>query len=1455
MFTKLNRIVAILLVAALICTLLPVSVFADERQDNEPSVQDVIVTTADPTPAESDEDKSDLEEPDATEVAPAEDLTEPETTEANVTETEEVISDVEVTDAEATEPEEDAFSHEEEAPAETVAADPAPADEAEPEPEEVTEAAPAEDAEPEDESEPAPAAEVENEAAETEPEQETVDPADSNVRNPHDPAKVIRTQNVPTNTGNAISLADPYSNYTFHKVYVPIHDMEEKNGSRSFAYCLNPERDSTHTTESYTESADNDTWEALGVDKQRAITLILSYAELFGISSRYEQVAVQIMVWEIVTGQRSTSRNQNGTAFAVRNASGKTGLFRGTIGDAPKNWTKANYDAAKSMYDRIADAIAKHYTRPSFTAPQPSGAPTYTMTYEPAAAAYSCELTDTYGVLAGFNWSASGVTFSKNGNTMTVRTTNPNSVKNNSFTSDQAHVLENGFGAKLFETTSTHQDFAIFCNNSEADPIRAYFKLDANPEPSTMTMKKVTDYGSPEGYYFKLYNWTSHTTWYGVSDENGNVLVCDRNYNVIGGTEFEGLTDGLYTFAEMLSMNGQGRVFPTQFKFTVKDKSGNTVGNPLIFTDNEIVETSAGDAGVNRFILNGLNSGGNLEIETTNAAAPGTATMTKIVDGDGRKDGFCFRAYSAANRKTIYGVSDEDGRIFAAHRNYTPLLDDEGNRIYRFKNLSDGNYLLAESNVGMYVPEYIKVSVKTAEGNVVELANFSLNDLLNSPNTTSSEFFTPWFAVEGMEGGGELMIEIKNTAPEMESDAYLAGTTLKTLPANSVCEVEDKLTVTRTITGHRYHTVAFPMSREGTVFYDNYGNRIEFQSESFDGTGETMNISTMLTVDTTGLQPGDVIAIGQKLFDETLGKFVADHSDPDTVSQQLTVSEKPSMKTTATWQDGSKVLFDFEAKKVLEKCNIDGMAETGVYKMLTILWNLDDDNAVQEKLSDAFNLTYGVPYVFETSFDVTDVNPLPTAMVVLEYLYKVDENGEIDRDNPYLIHDDKTDKNQTIKTATIEIRTLAQTGREGKFFVVGVDDEIKDKVFVSIKGDIEETSYTFTGTLMEAIEDEKGNYTEAQVLIDGKPVVVTMSTVLGPGESVVELSFTDLYWEQLFGKHLVVYEDVDRDSDNEHVADHKDITDEGQSIFVPDAHTTATDTETELHYTYGLPEATTADEYHYYGLIKGETYDVEGFMNQVRVDRLGNVIEEPVLLNGKPVTAHAQFVAEHESGVVMLYFSYPAVELVGVKTVVGERLYHNGVEINYHYDVNDKEQTVTVKDFRFHTVATVNGAHSVLAAGNVTASDEIIYENGIEGTLLYAHAMLLERIVADGKVTLIPFLVNGKQVEGSLEFTVRSENGSVILTFPEFSAKDMEGRELVVVEEMYEIKKDGTKVKIGEEYDANNKSQTISFYGNPDTGDSHDAVKWYALLFGSMLGMSALVTFLVKQRKRSKKIR
>lgn len=1173
---NLRRIVAILLVAALICALFPLSVFAEDGQDVDPGAQDETVTATDPAPQDPEEDLVYDETPeteppaeDETETEPAQKPDEDQPQEEEPATEEKPAPEEESAPAEEDEIVEEVDEEEPEAPATPAAEEPAPAEEEKSETEE--DFPPVLDT-PED----LPDEEAERNIGGEEKQDDNSETVTLGKRDA-----------IPTNTGNTISPS-------WRSREIHLHYIKETGEA---VYCIAPLKGS-HDGVPYTEEDTEAAWESLSPDQQRAIQLAIGYGNKLyatgspaSIHDLYVQLAVQVLVWEFVNGERSQSV-ASGYVPVWGSDDDYTPMFKNTIGYGPVNWEGGDYARCRNAYDAILAAIRNHYTIPSFAVREfypDESTPVYTLKYV-APGVYKAVLPeDENNILADYNWSAEGVTFTKNGNVLTVTTSDPAYITDEAVECG-AHVLEN------------------------------YNPYVYRPDPS-----------APAEY---------------TNDQP--VILC------------------------------KGRSDPIYAKF------------------------------------------------------------------------------------------------------------------------------------------------------------------------------------------------------------------------------------------------------------------------------------------------------------------------------KLRVEAAPTMQTTATWQNGQKVVFSFDAKKVLESCNISEDVPSGKYKMRTVLWNLVDDNKVQEKISDEFEITNGEAYVFETDFDVTDVDPLPAAMVVLEYLYQADENGDYDMDNPYLIHDDKTDANQTVKIATVKIHTMAQTDLGDKFFTIGEDSEIVDKVYVEVEGNVAETEYTFTATLMEAIEQEDGSYKPSQVLINGNPVTVTKTAVIGPGETVVELVYKDLDWSQVVGKHLVVYESMDRTSDNVHITEHEDINDEDQSIHVPDAHTTATDVYTESHYTYAVPETTTVDEYHYSGLIKGKEYEVNGFMNKAKEDENGNLVDEgPVLLNGEPVVAYAKFTAEAESGVVLLYFTYPAVELIGYKTVVGETLYCNGEKIHYHYDVNDKEQTVTpieptlkttatvdgehvvyaggivqmldvaeggnylpgnyksvgqimvkvekdgetvaepllvngepviatvyftvegedgepqdvrveidfdkfdsdivrgldtvvfedvywlrenengeieeihvvehhdvndehqtvsFRDFKFHTTATAGGEHSVLANGKVTVKDEIAFENAIVGTKLWTHAQLLERIKDEktGKYVLIPFMKDGKQVEAFAEFTVDKENGTVEVTFPEFDASDLADRTFVVVETMFEVKPDGTKIQIGDEYDAYNKDQTISFYDDVKTGDSHNISKWYALLFGSMLGLTVLVAALVVRRKRAR---
>lgn len=68
---------------------------------------------------------------------------------------------------------------------------------------------------------------------------------------------------------------------------------------------------------------------------------------------------------------------------------------------------------------------------------------------------------------------------------------------------------------------------------------------------------------------------------------------------------------------------------------------------------------------------------------------------------------------------------------------------------------------------------------------------------------------------------------------------------------------------------------------------------------------------------------------------------------------------------------------------------------------------------------------------------------------------------------------------------------------------------------------------------------------------------------------------------------------------------------------------------------------------------------------------------EPLLVDGKEVTAEKTFTAEKAEGTIGLEFTFDSSALEEKSVVVFERMYYEGIEIANHTDINDKNQTIT----------------------------------------------------------------------------------------------------------------------------------------------------------------------------------
>jgi hypothetical protein len=139
----------------------------------------------------------------------------------------------------------------------------------------------------------------------------------------------------------------------------------------------------------------------------------------------------------------------------------------------------------------------------------------------------------------------------------------------------------------------------------------------------TAAMNKVSDAGDVEGYCFNLYRAkagnTGSKTWHGKSDADGRIYETDGSYNVLGTEKsyvFKGLTDGTYSFREVLSVYGAGNVWPESIAFSTS--GGSTPACNLTFTGDQLIAQDNGDCTVSGINLTGLDGGGTLTITIKN---------------------------------------------------------------------------------------------------------------------------------------------------------------------------------------------------------------------------------------------------------------------------------------------------------------------------------------------------------------------------------------------------------------------------------------------------------------------------------------------------------------------------------------------------------------------------------------------------------------------------------------------------------------------------------------------------------------------------------------------------------------------------------------------------------------------------------------------------------------------
>lgn len=295
---------------------------------------------------------------------------------------------------------------------------------------------------------------------------------------------------------------------------------------------------------------------------------------------------------------------------------------------------------------------------------------------------------------------------------------------------------------------------------------------------------------------------------------------------------------------------------------------------------------------------------------------------------------------------------------------------------------------------------------------------------------------------------------------------------------------------------------------------------------------------------------------------------------------------------------------------------------------------------------------------------------------IISHEHYCDSNGNYGMDN----------LEQTVRRAEVHTNAFSyQTGAQ----MVAYDTEatITDSVYY---GNVEVgQSYYVEGSLWGCYTDENGYIHSTPITQEegGRSNSAVFTATESSG--VVEVLFTinsTMLSDRGFD-YVVVTERLIHVGSGVSIADHMDLTDQAQTIQVPNVHTTAT---TETGHT--LPEGTNADirpvtvtdRVYYENLIPGKSYTVVGNLQYARTDAEGNITESGALVqNGQPVTATKTFVPEASTGYIDLEFTVNAADIMAHgynRIVVFEDLYFGpeGIRVAVHADITDEEQTIFV---------------------------------------------------------------------------------------------------------------------------------------------------------------------------------
>ena len=794
-----------------------------------------------------------------------------------------------------------------------------------------------------------------------------------------------------------------------------------------------------------------------------------------------------------------------------------------------------------------------------------------------------------------------------------------------------------------------------------------------------------------------------------------------------------------------------------------------------------------------------------MDKETGKELSPAVTATTKFTatQSNGSIDiKFTLDASKLAGKKVVaFEKVSESGKVVASHED----INDEGQTVVvKSPNPSIGTTLKDDQGAKEVEPKQVTLIDTVKYTNLIVGKEYEVSGRLMdketgkelSPAVTATTKFTATqpsgsidikftldasrlagkrvVAFEKVSQGGKLVaahedindedqtVKVKSPNPEI-------GTTLK--DDKGAKEVEPKQITLIDTVKYTNLTVGKEYEVSGRLMDKETGKELSpavTATTKFKATQSNGSIDIKFTLDASKLAGKKVVAF-EKVSEG--GKLVAAHEDINDEGQTVVVkSPNPSIGTTLKDDQGAK---EVEPKQITL---VDTVKYTNliVGKEYEVSGRLMDKETGKELEPAVTATTKFKATQSNGSIDIKftlDASKLAGKKVVA--FEKVSEGGKL-----VAAHEDINDEDQTVKVKSPNpsIGTTL-TDDKGAKEVEPVQVTLVDKVaYTNLTVGKE---YTVTGRLMDK---ETGKELEP---------AVTGSAKFTPTESngTVDVTFT-LDASKLAGKKVVAFEKVSEGE--KEVAVHEDINDEGQTIVVktpnPSIGTTLKDEQGAKE--VEPKQVTLIDTVKYTNLTVGKEYEVTGRL----MDKETGKELEPA------VTGSTKFTPTEPSGTVDVKFTFDASKLAGKRVVAFEKVSEGEKEVAVHEDINDEDQTVTIKKLNPEIGTTLinkaTGDHKASPDKEVTLVDTVKYKNLEVGKEYEVTGRLMDK--ATGKEFQ-------PAVKATAKFKPTASEGSVDVTFT-FDASALAGRSVVAFEV---VTLDGQVVATHE--DINDAGQTVEF--------------------------------------------